>query len=178
MMGLRRTAPSLIACTGCAEGRLAALSRCGWDRGNLRPLFTSEGCLPRVGKAAARAGCCNCLLGTQAAGAGVFNGNLFSACRGRAGEVENRPLLYPHHFSTKDPVKGRHRALSEATFFADPKLDARPLWRGLRNTFLLHETSLAAQGSQDGPAQPCQHEGGSTKDLMVITRWMSYEAAL
>ena len=37
---------------------------------------------------------------------------------------------------------------------------------------------LAAQGSQDGPAQPCQHEGGSTKDLMVITRWMSYEAAL
>ena len=37
---------------------------------------------------------------------------------------------------------------------------------------------LAARGSQDGPAQPCQHEGGSTKDLMVITRWMSYEAAL
>ena len=37
---------------------------------------------------------------------------------------------------------------------------------------------LAARGSQDGPAQPYQHEGGSTKDLMVITRWMSYEAAL
>ena len=83
-----------------------------------------------------------------------------------------------NHYYDHTRVKGRHRALSEATFFADPKLDARPLWRGLRYTYLLHETSLAARGSQDGPAQPCQHEGGSTKDLMVITRWMSYEAAL
>jgi len=44
--------------------------------------------------------------------------------------------------------------------------------------YLLHETSSAAQGSQDGPAQRRQHEGGSTKDLMVITWWMSYDAAL
>jgi len=33
---------------------------------------------------------------------------------------------------------------------------------------LLHETSLAVPGPQDGPDQPRQHEGGSTKDLMVI----------
>ena len=74
---------------------------------------------------------------------------------------------------SKLAFKGRFWALSEAAFFADPKPGARPLWRGLRYMYLLHETSLAAQGPQDGPAQPRQHEGGSTKDLMVITRWMS-----
>ena len=56
-------------------------------------------------------------------------------------------------------------ALSQATFFVDPKLGAWPLWRGLRCPYLLHETSLAAQGPQDGPDQPRQHEGCSTKDL-------------
>ena len=33
---------------------------------------------------------------------------------------------------------------------------------------LLHETSLAVPGPQDGPDQPRQHEGGSTKDILVI----------
>ena len=65
-------------------------------------------------------------------------------------------------------VKGRLYALSQATFFVDPKLGAYSLWRGLRCPYLLHETSLAAQGPQYGPAQPRQREGGSTKDLMVI----------
>ena len=77
--------------------------------------------------------------------------------------------------STQGPCKGyfsklhtRLYALSQATFFADPKLGAWPLWRGLRCPYLLHETFLAAQGPQDGPDQPRQHEGCSTKDLMVI----------
>ena len=65
-------------------------------------------------------------------------------------------------------VKGRLYALSQATFFVDPKLGAYSLWRGLRCPYLLHETSLAAQGPQDGPDQPRQHEGGSTKDILVI----------
>eukprot|EP00964_Phaeocystis_antarctica_P123452 scaffold87113_cov69-Phaeocystis_antarctica.AAC.1 len=30
------------------------------------------------------------------------------------------------------------------------------------------ETSLTVQGPQDGPDQPRQHEGGSTKDILVI----------
>ena len=87
-------------------------------------------------------------------------------------------IYRPKSYVAQRTFKGRHRALSEGTFFADPKLEARPLWRGLRYTYLLHETSMAARGSKDGPAQPCQREGGSTIDLMVITRWMSYEAAL
>ena len=76
----------------------------------------------------------------------------------------------PIYYGFFGPIfKGRLYALSQRRFQGTLKLAPHAVtWLADIPGSAHGETSLADQGPQGGPAQPRQHEGGSTKDILVI----------